>query len=316
MTTLVASKPKAHTPASPLMGEPIWSYEEAFSRHEGLFTPAEQEKLRNSRVAIIGMGGVGGVHLMTLARMGIGRFTIADPDVYELANFNRQYGANLRTLGRPKVDVMADEALSVNPELDIRCLREPVCRENVDRFLEDADILVDGVDFFAIEARRLVFREARNRGIWAVTAGPHAFSTAWLLFDPHGMSFDDYFDMHDTMTESEKIVAFAVGCVPKPLHLAYLDLATYFQPGRRKGASLSLACQLASGIVGAEVARILLNYAGVRPAPYYAQFDARRGRLHRGRLWFGNRHPLQQMKRRWLKGRMEKEIAAARGGIG
>src|SRR5437879_157019 len=161
---------------------PSWSYEAAFARHQGLLTPDEQARLRASRVAIIGMGGVGGVHLMTLARLGIGRFSIADPDQFELANFNRQYGANLHSLGRPKVEVMAELALAVNPELDIRKFHEPVSTANVDRFLEGADILVDGVDFFALAARRLVFGEARRRGMWAVTAGPHAFGTSWLVF--------------------------------------------------------------------------------------------------------------------------------------
>ncbi|MGD9854373.1 MAG: ThiF family adenylyltransferase [Planctomycetaceae bacterium] len=289
----------AAQPAGSFSGE-AFSYEEAFSRHQGLLTREEQDKLRNSRVAIIGMGGVGGVHLITLARLGIGKFTIADPDVYELANFNRQYGANMRTLGRPKVDVMAEEALAINPELDIRKINAPISDENVDEFLDGADILVDGVDFFAIDARRLVFREARHRGLWAVTAGPHAFGTAWLVFDPQGMSFEDYFDMHDGMTAQEQVLAFAVGCCPSPIHLAYLDLSKYFRPGKRAGASLALACQLSSGIVGAEVVRIVTNRPGVRPAPCYAQFDAYRQKLARGRLWRGNRHPLQRAKRWWL----------------
>lgn len=78
-----------------------WSYSEAFSRNLGLISPSEQEKLRQSRVAVLGLGGVGGVNLVTLARLGIGRFTIADPDTFELANFNRQYGAMVSTiLGR------------------------------------------------------------------------------------------------------------------------------------------------------------------------------------------------------------------------
>ena len=55
-----------------------WSYEEAFSRNLGLINPQEQEKLRKSRVAIAGMGGIGGINLMTLARLGIGAFRIAD----------------------------------------------------------------------------------------------------------------------------------------------------------------------------------------------------------------------------------------------
>ena len=76
-----------------------WAYEEAFSRHRGLISKTEQERLRNSRVAVVGMGGVGGVDLVTLARLGIGQFTIADPDTFEVSNTNRQYGAANSTLG-------------------------------------------------------------------------------------------------------------------------------------------------------------------------------------------------------------------------
>lgn len=302
----------AHTRSEPVSSPATTSagvefcYEEAFSRHEGLLTAEEQQKLRNSRVAIIGMGGVGGVHLITLARLGIGKFTIADPDVYELANFNRQYGANMRTLGRSKVDVMAEEALAINPELDIRKINAPIGEENVDEFLDGADILVDGVDFFAIDARRLVFREARSRGLWGVTAGPHAFGTAWLVFDPGGMSFDEYFDFRDGMSAQEQIEAFAVGCCPSPIHLAYLDLSKYFRPGMRAGASVSFACQLSSGIVGAEVMRILTGRGGVRPAPCFTQFDAYRQELARGRIRGGNRHPLQRAKRWWLRRQLAK----------
>ena len=146
-----------------------WSYEEAFKRNRGLITEEEQEKLRNSRVAIAGMGGVGGVHLVTLARLGIGKFTIADPDVFEVANFNRQYGATISNLGRNKAEAMAETALDINPELDLRVMPEAVDEANVDEFLEGADLFVDGLDFFAIEARRLVFRRAAERGIWAIT---------------------------------------------------------------------------------------------------------------------------------------------------
>src|SRR5262245_31668460 len=103
-----------------------WSYDTAFSRHDGLVTSAEQEQLRQSRVAIIGMGGVGGVHLITLARLGVGKFTIADPDRYELANMNRQYGARVDTLGRAKVEVMAEEVRRINPDVDIKTFGDAI----------------------------------------------------------------------------------------------------------------------------------------------------------------------------------------------
>src|SRR5687767_3045849 len=84
-----------------------FDYATAFSRNIGWLTEAEQERLRHKRVAIAGMGGVGGVHLTTLARLGIARFSIADLDTFELANFNRQAAATVSTLGCPKVDTLA-----------------------------------------------------------------------------------------------------------------------------------------------------------------------------------------------------------------
>src|SRR5207253_4308530 len=84
-----------------------FSYDEAFSRNIGWVTSAEQRALRGKRIAIAGLGGVGGVHLLTLARLGIGAFNIADFDAFDLANFNRQAGALMSTLGRPKTEVLA-----------------------------------------------------------------------------------------------------------------------------------------------------------------------------------------------------------------
>jgi molybdopterin/thiamine biosynthesis adenylyltransferase len=277
-----------------------WSYREAFSRHQGLLTAAEQERLRLSRVAIAGLGGVGGVHLVTLARLGIGAFHIADPDRFELANFNRQHGATLRSLGQSKAWTMEDEALAINPELEMRVFAEAITEDNVGDFLDGVDVLVDGIDFFALETRRLLFREARRRGIWAVTAGPLGFSTAWLVFDPSGMSFDDYFDLRDGQSRVEQLIAFAVGLAPRGTHLGYLDLGQV-DLRRRCGPSAGLACQLCAGVAAAEVVKLLLGRGPVRAAPCYFQFDAYRQVLRRGCLRGGNRHPWQRLKRWWLR---------------
>jgi molybdopterin/thiamine biosynthesis adenylyltransferase len=280
-----------------------WSYEEAFSRHDGLVNRAEQDRLRRSRVAIVGMGGVGGIHLATLARLGIGAFHIADPDCFEVANFNRQYGATTQTVGRSKAEVMADQARAINPELDIRCLPEAITPQNVAGFLDGVDVVVDGIDFFAIEARRLVFREARRRGIWAVTAGPIGFSAAWMAFAPTGMSFDRYFDLHDGMDRLDQLVAFAVGLTPRATHLEYLDLSRVnLRSGT--GPSVGLACHLCSGVAAAEVVKILLQRSPILAAPWYFQFDAYRQLLRKGRLLWGNRHPLQRLKRWYLRRRL------------
>jgi len=296
---MIASAPlevrRFHEPGQPQMA---WSYEEAFARHRGLIEAAEQRRLRQSRVAIAGLGGVGGVHLATLARLGIGSFHIADPDCFELANFNRQQGANLRTLGQSKAEVMADQARSINSEVHLRVFPEAITAKNVAEFLDGIDVFVDGIDFFALPSRRLLFGEARRRGIWAVTAGPLGFSTAWLVFSPYGMSFDRYFDLHDSMTIEEQLATFAVGLAPRATHWPYMDL-THVDPHSGRGPSAGLACQLCSGVVATEVVKILLDRPGVRPAPWYFQFDAYRQVLRQGRLPWGNRHPWQRFKR-WL----------------
>ncbi|MEE9542760.1 MAG: ThiF family adenylyltransferase, partial [Thermodesulfobacteriota bacterium] len=200
-------------------------YEEAFKRNIGLFTEEEQRKLKESRAAIAGLGGVGGVHLVTLARMGIGKFHIADLDTFETANINRQYGAKSDTLGKLKTEVMHEAVLSINPEADIKSFSEGVTKENVDAFLDGVDVVLDGIDFFAIDARRLLFNKARERGITAITSGPIGFGSTLQVFTPKSMSFDAYFGITDDMDYIEKMIAFAVGLTPRALHLKYLDIS-------------------------------------------------------------------------------------------
>ena len=280
-----------------------WTYADAFSRNLGLINPQEQEKLRQSRVAIPGMGGVGGSHLMALVRLGIGKFRIADPDHFDVVNFNRQYGADMDTLGLAKAEVMADRALAVNPELELNVWTDPLSQRNIDAFLDDVDVVIDGIDFFSFDARRMLFREARERGIWAVTAGPIGFSAAWLVFDPNGMSFDEYFDFHDDMQPVDQFAAFLIGLMLRGTHFPYLDLSFVDRQSGR-GPSAGLACSLCNGVTATEVLKILLDRQPLRPAPCYSQFDAYRYLLRQGRLWWGNRGPLQRLKRSILRRRM------------
>ena len=276
-----------------------WSYDEAFKRNLGLINPQQQQRLRNSRVAVAGLGGVGGIDLVTLARLGIGRFNIADPDVFETCNANRQYGATCSSLGRSKAQTMADIVRDINPQADIRVFTDPIGPENAGEFLRDADLLIDAVEFFAMDARRLLFSTARSQGIYAITAGPVGFSAIWIIFDPQGMSFENYFDLSDSMNQLEKVVAFGVGVAPKATQRSYMDLDA-LDIDARTGPSSSVACHIAAGAVGCEAIKILLGKGRVNSAPYYQQFDVFLGRFVHGRIRGGNRHPLQRIKRWWL----------------
>src|SRR3954454_9323587 len=132
-------------------------YDQAFSRNIGWVTPHEQQILRHKRIAIAGMGGVGGIYLLTLARLGVGAFNIADFDLFDLVNFNRQVGATVSTLGRKKTDVLVAMAKDINPEVDIRIFPDGVTEENLPGFFSDVDVYIDGLDFFAFSARQATF---------------------------------------------------------------------------------------------------------------------------------------------------------------
>lgn len=268
----------------------------ALARNLGLLSRADQHRLARTRVAIAGMGGVGGIHLMTLARVGVGAFSIADFDRFEPANFNRQVGARVDTLGQPKTQVMHHEALNINPYINIRVFDEGVHAGNVDQFLEGADVFLDGLDFFAPATRRLLFQKARERKIPAVTAGPIGFGTSALVFHPDGMSFDDYFDLRDDQDEIQQLLRFYVGLVPHGWFRKY----TYPQFGVRLNSktapSITIGCLLASAMAGTEVVRLSLNRGEVRKAPRYFQFDGYLQKMKIGTLRWGNRGPVQRMK--------------------
>ncbi len=139
----------------------------AFSRTLGLVTPDELDTLHRKTIAIAGLGGVGGSHLLTLTRLGVGGFHLADFDTFGQENFNRQAGANMTTIGRRKLDVMIELARQINPGLRIKSFPAGVSLRNVDEFLHGADIYVDGLDLFAFQVRDAVFQtcyEAAHSG--------------------------------------------------------------------------------------------------------------------------------------------------------
>lgn len=271
-----------------------FSYNEAFSRNIGWVTPVEQERLRNARVAIAGMGGVGGYHLLALTRLGVGNFNIADLDSFELANFNRQTGATVSALGRAKVDVLCELAREINPEVNLTSFGGGVCDANLDRFFSGADLYVDGLDFFAFDARESVFAYCARNGIPAITVAPLGMGAALLNFLPGAMTFEAYFRLSGK-SPLEKAVRFLVGLAPALLHRHYLVDKDSVDLRHGRGPSTVAACQLCAGVAAAESLKQLLGRGKCWPAPHGFQFDAYRNRFAHTWRPGGNHHPLNRL---------------------
>lgn len=272
-----------------------FDYDLAFSRNLGWFSVEEQTLLRGKRVAIAGMGGVGGVHLLTLSRMGIGAFHIADFDRFDLANMNRQAGATLSSLDKAKCAVMENLAKDINPTLDITAFPQGVSAGNMDAFLEGVDIYIDSLDFFAFDSRRAVFAACYRKGIPAVTAAPLGMGTAVLTFMPGKMSFDEYFQMQD-QSEFEQGLRFLLGLAPARLHMNYLVDRSRVRLDLKQGPSTIMACQLCAGVAATEAAKILLRRGHVTCAPHGIHYDAYRQVLKKTWLPGGNSNPIQKLR--------------------
>lgn len=272
----------------------LFDYQNAFSRNIGWVTESEQARLRSARVGIGGLGGVGGVHLLTLARLGIGGFSIADFDVFDIVNFNRQVGANVSTLGCPKIDVLSEMARDINPEIDLKVFPKGIQADSLESFLDGVDVYVDGLDFFAFDARRMTFAACEKKGIPVVTAAPLGMGTALLVFGPEGMSFEEYFGF-DGCDEMEMAIRFLVGLSPAMLQRGYVADMSRINLAEHRGPSSIAACQLCAGVAAIETLKLLLGRTGVRFAPWGSQFDAYRMRYVRTWRPWGHKNPLQRL---------------------
>lgn len=118
-----------------------------FSRTELLFGKEAMDKLEGSKVAVFGIGGVGGYVCEALVRSGVGAFDLIDDDKVCLTNLNRQIIATMSTVGKYKTDVMRDRMLDINPKVDVEVHKCFFLPENADDFPWDSyDYVVDAVD--------------------------------------------------------------------------------------------------------------------------------------------------------------------------
>lgn len=136
---------------------------EMFSRTEILLGKEAIEKLNNSKVAIFGVGGVGGYVCEALARSGIGKFVLVDADDVSVSNINRQIIATTKTVGRPKVEVMKERILEINPNAEVMVHNCFFLPDNASEFdFNSFDYVVDAVDTVAAKLQLVVMANENN----------------------------------------------------------------------------------------------------------------------------------------------------------
>ena len=156
-----------------------------FSRTELLLGKDAMEKLKNARVAVFGIGGVGGYVVEALVRSGVRTFDLIDDDKVCLTNLNRQIIATRKTVGKYKVDVMKERILEINPDAVVNVHKCFFLPENKDEFqFEQYSYVIDAVDTVTAKIQLVV--EAQNAGVPVISsmgAGNKMDPTAFEVAD-------------------------------------------------------------------------------------------------------------------------------------
>ena len=269
-----------------------YQYEKAVERNIGLCSEVEQALLQNAVIGIAGVGAVGDNNLITLARMGTGDFKIADPNIFEEVNLQRHAGAFISSLNRSKVEVMSAMVADINPSAEVELYSEGINEKNIDSFLAGVDVVLDGIDAFQIGPRRLLYKKAREKGVYVIFSGPIAYGATLQIFDPRGMSFEKYFSIRDEMSRAEQIAVFLLGIAPKLLTKNKMD-ESRIDFEKEKGPALASTVALSTGVVTSALLKILLNREPPKCIPHAFYLDP-----YHWNFVHTNRRPLRF---RWLQ---------------
>lgn len=255
-------------------------YHDSFERNIGIFTRKEQESLRNTTVAVAGVGGVGGLLVERLVRLGIGSIKITDNGTFEPSNTNRQYGCSSLTNERYKAEVVCQSMQEINPEVHIFYDNHGINNhQDAEKFVAGADLVLDEMDYGAWKESIYVQRAARKQGIYYCFAGAIGFGALLTNFDPNGMTLEQYNGLAtDQDLESLDNIVVAPEKV-LPVFPSYINTAMDDQmlreiiAGARPVPTCSIGVGLASTMAANTAVNILLRRKKVIKAPQYVYLD-------------------------------------------
>jgi len=161
-------------------------YKEFTCRNMGIFSNEQQKKLRNSHVAIIGVGGIGSPCVEMLARTGIENITICDKDRFEISNMNRQTFAYTDSVGDRKIDATEYYMRKINPAINVRKF-DHVDEDNIIELLKGVDVVINGAD--EVRACLTIYRTAKELEIPAIEAFAVPYIN-YLTMTPDSMAWE------------------------------------------------------------------------------------------------------------------------------
>jgi molybdopterin/thiamine biosynthesis adenylyltransferase len=288
-------------------------YLERTDRNIGWITAEEQKILKKSIVGIAGCGGMGGQLAEKLVRLGVGEIRIADSEVFDVSNINRQFAATRKNVGHSKAFETARMLREITDDFTLAVYPRGIQPEIVDHFLDGCDVVCDEIEFWAIGARILLHKQARGKGISVFNCNTVGFGTRLFLFTPTSTTMEECLSFtyseavrlqeliqhkHASQNEIHLVMENVLrGLVPELPE--YRGGADYLAVRKRlfeegKAAIIATNPPMATGLVGDYILFYLLRNSDVKrnvnspcEMPGYIYFDAARleSKVVRGKWW-------------------------------
>ena len=254
-------------------------YNEIYSRNIGIINASDQEKLQQSTIAIAGVGGVGGLLAERLIRIGVGRLKIADPGTFEKSNFNRQFGASMKSLGHNKAEQVFYQIKDINPQAKIDVNTTGMTSEaDAIQFVCDSDLVIDEMDFGLFKQSIGLQRAARQRGIYYFFTSAIGFGSVIVIFSPKGLTLEEFDGVPENadLNRIEKIHVALERVMPILPSYTSINIPAALQEiytAERTVPTVSIGVGLASILAANEAVNIILKKRDVVIAPKYTYID-------------------------------------------
>ena len=178
------------------MKDKIPGYNEIFQRLCGFYYPEQIHVFKKATIGFAGCG-VGSNAAYILAKHGIGHLKLADPDVFEATNTNRQVGCRTDTIGLNKANVLKDIFSKINPHSTIEAFPEGITQDNAETFVEGCDVVLDMIDYLANPARLALHKYARKKDIPIILTPVPGNGAVSFVFTKDSMTIEEAFALDE-----------------------------------------------------------------------------------------------------------------------
>lgn len=181
-------------------------YWEIISRQMSIVTKSQQTRFKESKIAVVGCGGIGGSVIEMLARMGVGKLNIIDNDTFDMSNLNRQLMSSVDSLGKSKSEVTKENIRLANPYVKVKAYTDELNENNIEEVLSDCDVIIDALD--NLFTRVLISRYSKENKIPFVHGAIHGTKGQLTVFNEKTPNYEELFSLPSEGKELNKNTKF------------------------------------------------------------------------------------------------------------